>query len=247
MKIAMWSGPRNLSTAMMYSFGNRPDCAVIDEPFYAAYLKLTGIDHPLRAEILASQSHDPREVARQISGSNPAQKPIFYQKHMTQHMIPGVPRDWMRDVVNVFLIRHPARVIASYAAKRENPTLDDIGFRQQAELFDLVTSWGQTPIVIDSFDIRANPKHMLRKLCAAINLDFRPEMLSWPKGGHPQDGAWAPHWYSAVWNSTGFAGAEGPIPEIPTGLQSVLEAAIPHYKKMTSSRLTCSGRDNAEG
>ncbi|SFL78745.1 sulfotransferase family protein [Shimia aestuarii] len=238
MKIAMWSGPRNLSTAMMYSFGNRPDCAVVDEPFYAAYLKLTGIDHPMRDEILASQSQDPEEVAAALSGSNPAEKPHFYQKHMTQHMVPGVPRDWMREAVNVFLIRHPARVIASYAAKRENPTLTDIGFPQQAELFDLVTSWGQTPLVIDSHDIRENPEQMLKKLCDAIELDFLPAMLNWPKGGHKDDGVWASHWYGAVWNSTGFAGAEGPLPEVPKHLQPVLNDAMPIYEKLRAQRLS---------
>lgn len=237
MKIAMWSGPRNLSTAMMYAFGNRPDCAVVDEPFYAAYLALTGIDHPLRDEILASQSQNPSEVADQISGSNPAQKPHFYQKHMTQHMIDGVPRDWMRDVTNVFLIRHPARVIASYAAKRENPTLDDIGFRQQAELFDLVKGWGQTPIVIDSHDIRDDPAGMMRKLCKAVNLEFTDDMLGWPKGGHKNDGVWAKHWYGAVWRSTGFAGAEGPLPEVSDDLQPVLEAALPFYEQMKAEKI----------
>ncbi|WP_299349093.1 HAD family hydrolase [uncultured Shimia sp.] len=237
MKVAMWSGPRNLSTAMMYSFGNRGDCAVVDEPFYAAYLAMTGIDHPMRDEILASQSQDPTIVATALSGSNPAEKPHFYQKHMTQHMIDGVPRDWMRDVVNVFLIRHPARVIASYGAKRENPTLDDIGFRQQAELFDLVQSWGQTPIVIDSHDIRDDPEGMLRKLCDHIGLAFIPAMLNWPKGGHESDGAWAPHWYGAVWNSSEFAGAEGPLPEVSPELQSVLDAALPFYERMKAQRI----------
>lgn len=237
MKIAMWSGPRNLSTALMYAFGNRPDCACVDEPFYAAYLALTGLDHPLRDDIMGSQSQDPETVVAEISGSNPAQKPHFYQKHMTQHMIDGVPRDWMRGVVNVFLIRHPARVIASYGVKRKNPVLDDIGFRQQAELFDLVKSWGQTPIVIDSHDIRDDPKGMLGKLCDRIDLGFTPKMLSWPKGGHESDGVWAPHWYGAVWESSGFAGAEGPLPDVPAELQPVLDAALPFYERMKLEKI----------
>ena len=146
----MWSGPRNLSTAMMYAFGARGDCAVVDEPFYAAYLAKTGIDHPMRDAIMASQSQDAAEVAQGLIGPIPGGHPHYYQKHMTQHMIPGAPRDWMAEVVNVFLIRHPARVVASYAKKREAPVLDDIGFRQQAELFEHVKSLGQTPVVIDS-------------------------------------------------------------------------------------------------
>ncbi|TKZ15991.1 HAD family hydrolase [Shimia litoralis] len=237
MKIAMWSGPRNLSTAMMYSFGNRTDCAVVDEPFYAAYLALSGLDHPLRAEILTSQPQDPKTVAASLVGINPDDKSHYYQKHMTHHMIPGVPRDWMRDVVNVFLIRHPARVAASYAIKRENPSLEDLGFRQQSELYDLVESWGQTPIVIDSHDIRDNPKAMIEKLCNAIGLQFEDNMLSWPEGGHKDDGAWAPHWYGSVWNSSGFAGAEGPLPTLSKDLDAVVQQALPHYEKMQANKL----------
>ncbi|PSL17975.1 HAD family hydrolase [Shimia abyssi] len=238
MKIAMWSGPRNLSTALMYSFANRPDCAVLDEPFYASYLAQTGLNHPMREEILASQPNDPERVSKMLVGPNPHGHKHFYQKHMTQHMIAGVPRDWMRDVVNVFLIRHPARVIASYAAKRENPTLADIGFRQQAELFDLVASWGQKPIVIDSHDIRANPHHALNALCAAIGLPFDDAMLHWPAGGHPSDGIWARHWYGAVWKSTGFASAEGPLPKIPNHLQPVLDDALPFFESLKASAIT---------
>ncbi|MCI2400051.1 sulfotransferase [Aliiroseovarius subalbicans] len=233
MKIAMWSGPRNLSTAMMYAFGNRADCAVVDEPLYAAYLELTGIPHPMHDEILAAQSKDPAQVIRGLMGPNPDGKPHFYQKHMTQHMVHGVPRDWMADVTNVFLIRHPARVIASYAAKRENPTLGDIGFRQQAELFDEVGG-----VVIDSHDIRDGPEAMLRKLCDAIGLDWDAAMLSWPKGGHKDDGVWASHWYGSVWNSTGFAGAEGPLPEVPDDLQDVLQAALPFYERLKAVKIS---------
>jgi hypothetical protein len=216
----------------MYSFGARSDCAVVDEPFYASYLSLTGIEHPMQAEILASQPTDPNEVAAQISGSIPEQKPHFYQKHMTQHMVPGVPRDWMREMVNVFLIRHPARVIASYAAKRENPSADDIGFKQQTELFEMVRSWGDSPVVIDSTDIRRDPVATLTRLCDAIGLPFDPAMLCWPKGGHPADGSWAPHWYGSVWDSTTFAGQEGPLPDIPESLRPVLDATMPLYEQM---------------
>lgn len=237
MRIAMWSGPRNLSTAMMYAFGNRGDCAVVDEPFYAAYLAMTGLDHPMRSEILDSQPQDPEAVAKALLGPVPGAKPYYYQKHMTQHMIPGVPRDWMREAVNVFLIRHPARVIASYAAKRENPTLEDIGFRQQAELFDLVRSWGQTPVVVESHDIRENPAAKLEQLCDAIGIPYSPKMLNWPKGGHKDDGVWAEHWYGAVWNSTGFAGAEGPLPDVPDALQPVLQAAMRYYEQMKAVKI----------
>ncbi|RYH10835.1 HAD family hydrolase [Tropicimonas sp. IMCC6043] len=232
MRIAMWSGPRNLSTAMMYAFDNRADCAAIDEPFYAAYLAATGLDHPMREEILAAQPTDPNEVVSALTGSVPGGKAHFYQKLMCHHMVPGVPRGWMTDVVNVFLIRHPARVIASYGAKRENPSLDDIAFWQQAELYDQVGG-----IVIDSHDIRDDPEGMLRALCAEIGLDFDPAMLNWPAGGRGCDGVWAPHWYNAVWKSTGFAGREGPLPEIPADLRAVSDAALPYYERMAAKAL----------
>lgn len=236
-RIAMWSGPRNLSTAMMYAFGNRADCHVVDEPFYATYLRLTGLDHPMRDEILASQSQDSDEVISKLIGPITGEGALFYQKHMSQHMIEGIGRDWISEVTNVFLIRHPARVIASYAAKRENPTLEDIGFRQQVELFELARSLGQAPIVVDSFDIRTDPKQTLRRLCAALGIDFDPAMLTWPKGGHPADGVWASHWYGAVHRSTGFAGAEGPLPTVPDNLQRVGDEALRYYNLLKKHRI----------
>lgn len=238
MKLAAWSGPRNLSTAMMYAFGARSDCAVTDEPFYASYLAQTGIDHPMRDDILTSQPQSADQVVATLKGPAPGGKDHWYQKHMTQHMINGVPRDWMAEVVNVFLIRHPARVVASYAKKREAPVLDDIGFRQQAELFDYVQALGQTPVVIDSADIRANPEAALRGLCDAVGLDWDPQMLSWPKGGHAADGVWAAHWYGAVHDSTGFAGAEGPLPDLQGDYADLANAALPYYEKMQTVRLT---------
>lgn len=237
MRIAMWSGPRNLSTAMMYAFAARADMAVIDEPFYAAYLAATGLDHPMREEVLHSQPTDPAIVAAALSGPIPSKKPNFYQKHMCQHMLPGVPRDWMRDVVNVFLIRHPARVISSFGAKYGAMTLDDIGFSQQTELFDHVRALGQQPIVIDSADIRRNPEGMLRALCAAIGLSWDPAVLSWPVGPHPDDGVWAPVWYEAVHRSTGFAGPESALPVLPEARSEILAAALPHYERLVALKL----------
>lgn len=237
MRIAMWSGPRNLSTALMYSFAQRQDCAVWDEPFYAAYLDKTGLEHPMRAEILAAGEQDADKVISQCLGSIPSEKLHFYQKHMTQHMLPGIDRSWMAKVTNIFLIRHPARVIASYAAKRENPTLEDIGFAQQAELFDEVQARGQAAIVVDSHDIRAAPSAMIMKLCQAIGLKFDPAMLSWPRGGNAADGVWAPHWYGAVWNSTGFAAPEGDLPDLPQAFQPICDAAMPFYDRMRAQAI----------
>jgi len=234
----MWSGPRNLSTAMMYAFAARGDCAVWDEPFYAAYLAATGLDHPMRAEILAAHEADPARVAAACSGPIPQEQSLFYQKHMTVHMIPGLGRGFMRDCVNVFLIRHPARVVASYAKKREGPTLLDIGFVQQAELFDEVTGWlGRPPVVVDSLDIRANPREKLQKLCKAIGIPFTETMLTWPAGGHPSDGIWAPHWYGAVHRSTGFEEPEGPLPDLSPEYQALADQALPHYERLAAFKI----------
>jgi len=231
-KIAMWSGPRNLSTAMMYAFGNRPDFAVWDEPFYAPYLAQTGADHPMAAEIIAAHEADPTIVSQRILDTNKAETPHFYMKHMPHHMTCGVPMDWAKTCVNIHLIRHPARVIASYGAKRSDITDDDIGFRQQATLFDQIGG-----LVIDSADIRQDPENMLKKLCSAISLPFDPAMLSWPAGPRADDGIWAAHWYNAVHKSTGFAGAEGPLPNLTGRDRNLLENALPYYEKLAAHKI----------
>ncbi len=237
-RIAMWSGPRNLSTAMMYSFAARGDCTVWDEPFYSAYLEYTGIDHPMRDEIIAAHEPDPDVVASICKGPVPGGNAVFYQKQMTLHMIPQFDRRWMRSCTNVFLIRHPARVVASYAKKREGTTQADIGFVQQAELFDEVAGWsGGVPVVIDCDDIRADPEAMLRKLCAAIEVQFTRKMLHWPVGGNEADGAWAPHWYAAVHRSTGFEGAEGPLPNLGGAYADLAEQALPYYEKLAAFKI----------
>lgn len=230
----MWSGPRNLSTAMMYAFAQRADFAVSDEPFYAAYLAKTGLDHPMRAEILAAQSSDPVEVAAMCIGPVPGGKPHWYQKHMAHHTVPGIPTDWLAEVGNVILIRHPARVVASYAKKREGPVLEDLGFVQLAALYDRIGDRGADPLVIDSAVIRAAPEAALRTLCEALGLAFDPAMLSWPAGGNPADGVWASHWYGAVHRSTGFDAAEGPLPDLAEGYAALAASAMPYYERLSA-------------
>jgi hypothetical protein len=232
-KIVMWSGPRNLSTAMMYAFGTRPDFAASDEPFYAAYLAATRIDHPMREEVIAAGEADPERVASTLAGKVPGNNRHWYQKHMAMHMIAGFPLDWAADCVNVHLIRHPARVIASYTEKRERPTLDDIAFHRQVELYARFPG-----PVLDSADIRANPRSMLERLCAEIGLDFRVSMLSWPAGPKPFDGVWASHWYDAVHRSTGFAGSEGPLPHLSGAEADLAREALPFYDELAARRLT---------
>ncbi|WP_299770471.1 HAD family hydrolase [uncultured Tateyamaria sp.] len=231
-RIAMWSGPRNLSTAMMYSFAARGDCRVVDEPFYAAYLDQTGAYHPMRNAVLRSQDRDPERVAETLV--SPVLEPVFYQKHMTHHMLPDWNDAWMAAVQHVFLIRHPARVVASYARKREAPVLDDLGFVQQTRIFDQVGGG----VVVDSSDIRADPSDMLPKLCNKIGVPWTKNMLSWPAGGHSGDGIWAAHWYNAVHASTGFDGAEGTLPVLEGAYADLADAAMPHYEALAAHKIT---------
>jgi sulfotransferase family protein len=232
MRIAMWSGPRNLSTAMMYSFGNRPDCAIWDEPFYAAYLAATGLNHPMRDAIIAAGETDPVKVAERCLGPIPGKKPHFYMKHMPHHMVEGMPVEWAKECVNVHLIRHPARVIASYGAKRNTVDANDIGFRQQAELYSRFGG-----LVIDSADVRKEPETMLKKLCAEIGLFFDHAMLHWPTGGRPEDGAWAPHWYGSIHRSNGFSGVEGPMPELDSAASVLADEVLPFYRELEARKI----------
>ncbi len=244
-RIAMWSGPRNLSTAMMRSFASRGDCAVWDEPFYAAYLQATGIDHPMRNEVLAAHTADPDAVARALAGAAPLGHTgppprVYYQKHMTHHMLDAFDLGWCAQVRHAFLIRAPERVLASYHVKREDVSLADIGFEAQATIFDRVCDEnGAAPPVIDASDVRAAPELTLRKLCAALNIDFTPRMLHWPAGPHPADGIWAKHWYGAVWQSTGFAPPENaqPNPELPVPHQRFADCARPIYERLSGFKI----------
>ena len=234
-RIAMWSGPRNLSTAMMRSFGARGDCACVDEPFYAHYLAQTGLDHPMRAEVLASQPQDWRVARAALMG--PVAQPIQYQKHMVQHLLPGMESDWLDGLVNVLLIREPERVVASFSAKRGLPDAEELGFRRQRELFEELSARGMQPVVIDSADIRRAPEPALRALCAAIGIDFSERMLGWTPGAKPEDGVWGAHWYDAVNGSTGFAGAEGPLPVLEGELADLAASLRADYEAVAAERL----------
>jgi hypothetical protein len=232
----MWSGPRNISTAMMRSFGARPDTAVIDEPFYAAYLAETGLDHPLREEVLASQPRDCRDVVAQVLGPIPRSKPIWYQKHMTHHMLPHFGLEWLARVRNAFLIRDPAAVLASYVRKREAVALADIGIVRQRELFEREAQrLGTAPPVVDSSAVLANPMQVLTQLCKALGIPFTEAMLSWPAGRRDTDGAWAPAWYAAVEQSTCFGpppGSADAVSRLPDNLRRIADEARPHYEAM---------------
>jgi hypothetical protein len=240
LRIAMWSGPRNISTAMMRAFGNRADCAVSDEPFYGAYLHATGLDHPMREAVIASQPKDWREVASALTGPVPGGRAIWYQKHMTHHMIDGIGRDWTDGFVNAFLIRAPEAVLASYARKREHFTLEEIGLPAQVALFERAAEkLGRAPPVIEGADALADPSGVLTALCHACGIAFDDAMLSWPPGPRASDGVWAPAWYDAVERSAGF---EPPRPEarfedLPDALKRIAQAARPLYEKLARHRL----------
>ncbi|MEM7060092.1 MAG: HAD family hydrolase [Pseudomonadota bacterium] len=234
-RIAMWSGPRNISTAMMRAWGSRADCAVMDEPFYGAYLSSTGLDHPMAAEIIAAHDTDWRSIAKTCAET--AAAPIVYQKHMSQHMVPDAPLDWMNGVRHAFLIRPPAEVAASFKIKWQEMTAEDLGFTRQAELFDRVADrLGGAPPVAEARDVLSDPEGMLKKLCAALDVPFDPAMLSWQPGLHESDGIWARHWYGAVEGSTGFA-PPSPPQQPAEELMPVVEACMPAYDRLQAHKL----------
>ena len=233
-RIAMWSGPRTVSTALMRSWENRPDTVVVDEPLYAFYLDRTGIDHPGREQVIASQPTSWRTVIRQLTdGPLPAGRPICYAKHMTHHLLPEVDRAALAPLRHAFLIRDPAELLASYARVRATPTLDDLGLWQQAEIFD---RFGGP--VIDSHDLLDRPEAVLRALCAALGVPFSPHMLHWPAGRRDTDGVWAPYWYESVWRSTGFGRYRPPGQALPAELAALAEQCQPYYDRLHAHRLT---------
>ena len=231
----MWSGPRNLSTALMRAFEARADCEVWDEPFYAAYLAETGLDHPMADEVVEAGIRDPREVAELCASQGGAA--LRYQKHMTHHMLPGFPLGWAASVRNAFLIRDPARVVASYDDRRAAPTAADLGYERQLALFaELETLQGTPPPVIDADDLRRNPEATLCLLCEALGVGFDPAMLSWLPGPRASDGVWGRHWYASVEASTGFA-PPGEPSHVPDRLRAVEAACRRWYEPLAERRL----------
>lgn len=230
-RLAMWSGPRNISTAMMRAWENRPDTAVVDEPFYAFFLAASGLDHPARDEVIASQPTDWRDVVAQLLGPVPGGRPVFYQKHMTHHVLPQMGLDWLDEVTNCFLIRHPREMVASYVETRSEPTLQDLGYVQQADLFNRVADrCGDVPPVLDARDVLTDPAGMLAALCARVGVAYTDAMLSWPPGLRPTDGVWAPHWYSSVERSTGFNPYKPSRKPVPKGLEVLVEQSLAYYE-----------------
>ena len=234
----MWSGPRNISTAMMRSWGNRADTFVVDEPFYAYYLKKTGADHPVADEVIAQGETDWGKVVAKLTEESPEGRRIFYQKQMTHHLLPEIDRAWLASVTNCFLIRHPREVIASYIKKNDEPAFEDLGFVQQGKIFDAVRArTDAAPPVLDARDVLENPARMLQLLCDAVGVPFSDAMLSWPPGRRETDGVWAKHWYGEVEKSTSFRPYETREYEVPERLRFVYESCLEIYERLRILRL----------
>lgn len=238
LRLAMWSGPRNISTAMMRAWGNRPDTFVCDEPLYAHYLKATGIDHPGRDEVIAHHETDWRKVVAWLTGPIPEGKSIFYQKHMSHHLLPDIDRGWLDGLTHCFLIRDPREMLTSLVQRLPNPRLADTGLPQQVELVRQVTRWtGRTPPIVDARDVLENPRGLLILLCKAVGVEFDECMLHWPPGRRPTDGIWAKHWYDAVEKSTGFQPYRPKLEPVPAELMPLLEKCMACYEELYAQGL----------
>lgn len=239
LRLAMWSGPRNISTAMMRAWGGRPDTFVCDEPLYAAYLQATGRDHPGADAIIAAGETDWRKVADWLTGPVPEGKNVFYQKHMTHHLLPDMGREWLGGLTHCFLIREPGEVITSYIKKNHDPAIEDLGFTQQAEIFDWVCQrTGTAPPVLDARDVLDHPASVLGRLCERLGVEFLPgAMLAWAPGLRATDGVWAPHWYPEVATSTGFRPYHAKLDAVPDRLRPIYAECQAAYERLYPFRI----------
>ena len=238
-RVALWSGPRNISTAMMRAWENRPDTVVVDEPLYAAYLDRTGLDHPVREEVIASQPTDVAEAVAVLDAPLPDGCRVHYAKHMAHHVDRDMDLTWTLRFRNALLIRDPAEVVASYVRARE--TLDfepeDIGLPQQTWLLALWQEQGVEVPILDAGDFLRAPEPHLRRLCDWLGVPFTDRMLSWPSGPRDSDGVWAPHWYAAVWSSTGFKPWRPRQTNLSGHGAEVAEACRPFYDELYARRV----------
>jgi hypothetical protein len=242
LRLAMWSGPRNISTAFMRAWGNRGDTVVVDEPFYAHYLDVTGLDHPGREEILERHERDWRRVVESLLAPVPAGIRILYQKQMSHHLLPHMGREWLDRVTNAFLIREPRPMLASLQEKLGDFDLPATGLPQQVEIFEhVVKRTGRAPPVLDADDLLRDPARMLRALCESLGVPFTDRMLRWPAGRRDTDGVWAKHWYHRVEASTGFeapdATADVPPRALPARLAAIEAECRPLYERLRRHRL----------
>ncbi len=227
-RICLWSGPRNISTALMYAFGQRSDTEIIDEPLYAHYLHVTGAMHPGREEVMTSMQTDGADVIRDVV-FGPCAMPVLFMKQMAHHLV-DIDRSFMQKTVNIFLIRDPKEMLPSLTKVIGMPTLSDTGLKIQAELYTELQGMGQSPPIIDSRELLLSPKNVLSKLCERLGLLFEESMLSWEKGGHPSDGVWAPYWYQNVHRSEGFVPYQPKQEPFPNELDGILSECLPYYE-----------------
>jgi Sulfotransferase domain len=241
--VAMWSGPRNISTAMMRAWGNRPDTFVCDEPLYAHYLLATShTDHPGYEATIQRHETDWRKVVAWLTGPVPRGKSIFYQKHMAHHLCPSIDLAWVNRLTNCFLIRDPAEVLLSLVEFLPSPTAEETGLPQQAMLFDQIRAHtGEVPPIVDSREMLENPRAMLRALCERIDVPFCVDMLTWPEGPRETDGAWAPFWYGKVYRTTGFGQYRPSAASLPSHLMPILEEVRPLFDRLYAQRLRPAG------
>ena len=235
LRINLWSGPRNVSTALMYSFAQRADTRVVDEPLYGHYLRVSGADHPGRDEVMAAVDCDGERVVRRVM-LGPCDRPVAFFKQMAHHLV-ALDRGFLARTANVLLIRDPVEVLRSLRHQLATPRLADTGIAVQSELFDELRRAGQDPPVVDSRQLLLAPAAVLERLCRRLGLEPDPGMLSWPAGGRPEDGVWAPHWYTNVHRSTGFQPYRPKTGEFPVRLRSVLDEARPHYERLLGHAL----------
>ena len=236
-RICLWSGPRNMSTALMYSFAQRTDCKVFDEPLYAHYLSKTPAReyHPGAEEVIATMQNDGEKVVRDLILGD-FDKPVIFFKHMTHHLV-NLDLGFLSKTVNVLLTRDPVDMLPSYAAQVEKPNLQDVGYKQHIELLNYLQSIGQNPPVLDSKQVLLNPKKVLSALCERIGIPFDDAMLKWKAGARPEDGSWAKHWYKSVHESTGFGKYVQKSEPFPESLKPLLEECRPYYEQMNAKAI----------
>ena len=230
MKIACWSGPRNISTALMRSWSSRKDTIVIDEPFYAYYLKETQKKHPMRKKIINHYLSDYDKVVNYLTNEIPNQKPIWYQKHMAHHLMDLSKIDWIKKCENCILLRHPKEVINSYTAKNNLNSVEELGYPQQLKIAKFLKQSNKKFKIIDSSDLLKNPKEVLFSWCKSINIKFDKSMLNWKKGSHPNDGIWWQHWYDNVINTSGFQKYQKKDITIENKYDSIYNESMEYYE-----------------
>lgn len=245
LRLCLWSGPRNVSTALMYSFAQRNDTQVVDEPLYAHYLRVSGADHPGKGEVMAALENDGERVVREtILG--PCDQPVLFMKQMAHHL---VELDWafLKKTTNVLLVRDPVEMLPSLAQNLTWPTLRDTGLAKQTELLDTLRAWGQDPPVLEARELLLDPDGVLRQLCERLGIPFQEKMLNWPAERRPEDGVWAKYWYQNVHRSTGFQPYRQKEEPFPPNLLPMLQECRPHYDKLYAAAIKASSAKINQG